>query len=741
MPEERKLAAIMFTDIAGYTALMGKDEDKAFEILKKNHNLHQALINKYTGTLIKELGDGTLISFPLASDAVRCAIEIQKEAKEQNIPLKIGIHEGEMVMAGEDVLGDGVNIASRLQEASKEGCITISGKVYSDIKNKAGIKTKYIGEKKLKNVDDPVKMYEVLCEEEVKSPEEDKVVKSKSRILYYIIAGIIVVLVAVVIWQILPKGEKDEVVEETVTVDVDKSIAVLPFDDLSAEGNNQYFCDGVMEGILNHLSKIKDLRVVSKTSVEQYRENLPPATQIGEELNVTYLLEASVFKSEDKIRVTVQLIEAAKDEHIWSEQYDRELEDIFEVMSDISQEVASEVKVVIAPDIKERIESIPTKNIEAYDLYLRGREYQTKYALNGNKSDLISAINLYQQSIVIDSTFAPAFSSLGMAIFSQTAAADYFEDYYGDTLLYYANKAISLNPNLADGYLLKGQYFYFTGELDKVFDQLEKAIELNPNSGQAYGQLGWSYCWGGQFVESIKSFKKALILSKGSPDYAQYLLYIGMMYRDICDYNRYEATAKELLNYDPLRAYRVLAKMTYLTGRLDEYQNYTDKICAIDSGRSCYFELQRSYLLKRDFHEALKYHLEWEKVRDNEDNGRKGYLLYNLNRKEEAKGLFEKEIELNNETIRLNRNYSLWGAKFFNAEVYAIIGEKEKAYQLLHEIENEIFLGFMVWEMQVNPMFESLREDEEFKQIIQRQEKKFADIRAEVDKLEEEGVL
>ena len=163
--QDRRLAAIMFTDIVGYTALMGSDEDRAFDMLKRNHIIHETLIKKYNGTLIKEVGDGTLASFPLASDAVRCAMDIQREARSQQIPLKIGIHEGEMVMAGEDVLGDGVNVASRLQEASQEGCITISGKVYSDVKNKAGINTKYIGEKKLKGVDDPVKVYEVLCEE------------------------------------------------------------------------------------------------------------------------------------------------------------------------------------------------------------------------------------------------------------------------------------------------------------------------------------------------------------------------------------------------------------------------------------------------------------------------------------------------------------------------------------------------------------------------------------------------
>ena len=157
--EDRRHIAVMFTDIVGYTALMGSDEDRAFDMLKRNHAIHEILIKKRKGKLIKEVGDGTLASFPLASDAVRCAMEIQKEAKSQNIPLKIGIHQGEMVMVGADVLGDGVNVASRLQESAEEGCISISGAVYRDVKNKAGITAEYLEDKTFKNVDE-VKAYE-----------------------------------------------------------------------------------------------------------------------------------------------------------------------------------------------------------------------------------------------------------------------------------------------------------------------------------------------------------------------------------------------------------------------------------------------------------------------------------------------------------------------------------------------------------------------------------------------------
>ena len=262
----RQLAAIMFTDIVGYTALMGSDEDRAFEVLSKNREIHKQLVDRYNGTLIKEIGDGILISFNLASDAVYCAIEIQKKCKELDIPLKIGIHEGEMVFDDSDVLGDGVNIASRLQEDAQEGCIAISGKVYSDIKNRKEIITNFVKEKTFKNVEDPIKVYKVLCGDEENQPVSTSAsnVKSKSKKPYYISAGLVVIVFAILsIWKFAAINE---------TAELDKSIAVLPFEYLSEEANKQHLADGVMDAITRNLVKISDLKVIAGTSVEKYRE-------------------------------------------------------------------------------------------------------------------------------------------------------------------------------------------------------------------------------------------------------------------------------------------------------------------------------------------------------------------------------------------------------------------------------------------------------------------------------------
>jgi TolB-like protein/Tfp pilus assembly protein PilF len=737
MPKDRRHAAIMFTDIVGYTRLMGTDEEKAVDMLSRNRTIHQSCIEKFNGILIKEIGDGTLASFPLTSDSVRCAVEIQKACKEQDIPLKVGMHQGELILSGTDILGDAVNIASRLQEDAQEGCIAISGKVYSDIKNRADFNAKYIRKKKFKNVDEAISIYNVIWEEGINDLKLNSAWSNKTmgKSIIYVVAGLLVVVIStLMIWKYIPFKDK---------VELEISIAVLPFKNLSQDVENQYFADGIMEGILNHLSKIKDLRVASRSSTEKYRENIPQAQQIVKELDVSYYIEASVFKSEDKIRVTAQLIDAIKDEHIWSEQYDRELSDLFDVMSEIAIEVASEVKVRITPEVKVRLEAIPTENLEAYDLYLRGREYLYK----GTESNLNTAIHFYQRAIELDPEFALAYVWLGMAYHEQFLWSEYFKESYADTLKYYADKALSLNPYLAEGYWLRGNYYYEKGDYDESIIQLKKAIDLNPNHGDSYLYVGENYKRKGQYINTIINLEKAKKLKMGDPDYSNSLVSLAGTYLGICDYEKTEIELTELLDYNPSEGYFWLAFLSLINGEWDKCKLYTDKTCAMDSGLMCWLSLERYYRNTGDYAKALKY---VEKYRDKEmESGllplyqqrTYGQILYNLGRNKESKEYFNKQIEYSKESIRLKRPDATW-VRFQLAGAYAFLDEKEKAYQTLHEFEQEVLVGHLLfWYIQIDSMFESLWEDEEFKAIIQRQEKKFADIKAEVDRLEEEGEL
>ncbi|MGB5646753.1 MAG: adenylate/guanylate cyclase domain-containing protein, partial [Muriicola sp.] len=339
MSQSRQLAAIMFTDIVGYTALMNKDEHVAFAFLNKNRELQKPIIESFKGKWIKELGDGVMASFTTVSDAVNAAVRIQEECIAVNdFQLCIGIHLGEVVFENNDVFGDGVNIASRLQSAAKPGSIFISESVNNNITNKKGIETRFIKEEQLKNVSQPVKMYQVLF------------------------AG-------------------SEIIEDekpVVLVDA-KSIAVLPFVNMSSDPEQEYFSDGISEEIINMLAQVPDLKVCGRTSSFAFKDKNMDIKIIGEKLKVNHILEGSVRKSGTKLRITAQLIEVSNGYHLYSEKFDREMEDIFAIQDDISLAILDAIKIKLLVEEKEPVLKRYTDNVEAYQLFLKARYNYNKY--------------------------------------------------------------------------------------------------------------------------------------------------------------------------------------------------------------------------------------------------------------------------------------------------------------------------------------------------------------------------
>ena len=476
-------AAIMFTDIVGYTALMGSDEDKAFEVLKQNQDIHKKLILQFNGTLIKEMGDGMLISFDLASEAVRCAIEIQKASKEQDIPLKIGIHEGEMVFADADVLGDAVNIASRLQDNADQGSIYISSSVHKNVKNKAGINTSFVEERTFKNVDEPVKVYKVLNEGEKAHTIPNRQKKASNKYIYYLFGVVIIVLAILLIRNYFPSSVLSE-------IDKEKSIAVMPFDNESADEENEYFVNGMMEDIRNNLSKIGDLRVISKTSTEKYRKTALSSQEIGRELLINYLLEGTVQKLGDQVKIHAQLISAENDDHIWEDTYLRDITDVkevFEIQSSIAQAIANELKAVITPEEMELITAIPTENIVAYDFYLKGKD-----AADFTNEGMYKAMEYYNQALALDENLAEAYIGLGhvnwyLAHFSGTPPAPFWIASKN-----YLEKALRLDPTNADAWSHLGVVQH-NWDWDSIssYQSNKKAYSLEPNNPTVIRNYGW----------------------------------------------------------------------------------------------------------------------------------------------------------------------------------------------------------------------------------------------------------
>ena len=497
MKQDRRHAAIMFTDIVGYTALMGSDEVEAFDTLKKNREIHIEILEKFKGVLIKEMGDGMLISIDLASDAVRCAIELKNACKEENIPLTIGIHDGEMVFAGKDVLGDGVNIASRLQEGARDGSIHISESVYRNIKNKPGLNARFIREKEFKNVDEPVKVYEVL--DETNKPAENESTKHGKM-----------------------------------------SIAVLPFVNMSNDTDQEYFCDGMTEEIINALAHVENLKVIARTSAFMFKGRLEDIREIGRKLDVRTILEGSVRKAGDKIRVTAQLINVADGSHMWSERYDRNLEDVFAIQDDISLSIVEILKVKLFGNEKDAIVKKYTDNIDANLLFLKGRQSR----LRKNYEEFFKALDYLENSIEIDPEFSVAYAEIAFTyiLMSWFGAIEANEE-LRKKVIHYSEKALNLDKHVSEAYIALALTSEF---LDHDYEKAErfarKAVDLNPGNNEAIQEHAFILGRMGHFKPAIEKMEYTISLDPLSVTANNGLGYV-LFYQ-----GSFEATIKQMRN-------------------------------------------------------------------------------------------------------------------------------------------------------------------------------------------------
>ncbi|HEY1115794.1 MAG TPA: adenylate/guanylate cyclase domain-containing protein, partial [Chitinophagaceae bacterium] len=411
MPQAHQLSAIMFTDIAGYTALMGEDEQEAFDVLNRSRQIQKPLIDQYHGRWLKEMGDGVLASFSSASDAVYCARAIQQQCRhEADLRLRIGIHLGDVVFEGNDVFGDGVNIAARLQAAAPVGDIWISEPVQSNVSNKKDIATEFVRTETLKHVKDPVRIYRVALDGAPTAHRAAPVISirkpAKSTRL---------VLIAAIALVLLLSGYfvYSRFVKEGTGRAAGNSIAVLYFNNMSTDPEQEYFSDGITEEIIAHLARIDGLRVISRTSVLPYKDKPANLKKIAGELHVSTVLEGSVRKSGDAIRVTAQLINARTDEHIWVETFDRQLKDIFTLQSDIARSIARKFEVEISPEADAKISRLPTASVEAYDNFQKGIYFlYKKYLVTHQQEDFDKAKKHFERAIQLDPGYAEPYAGL-----------------------------------------------------------------------------------------------------------------------------------------------------------------------------------------------------------------------------------------------------------------------------------------------------------------------------------------
>jgi class 3 adenylate cyclase/TolB-like protein/Tfp pilus assembly protein PilF len=748
---ERRLAAIMFTDIQGYTALMQHNEEKAIRTREKHRRIFNSITGKCKGKILQYYGDGTLSIFDSAIDAVQCAIEMQQGFQEDPIvPVRIGIHTGDIIISEEEVIGDGVNIASRIESLAVPGSVFISDKVYDEIKNQESIKTFRIKAFKLKNVDKPIDVYAISNEglivpkpEEVKGVSASgptyKSAKRKHRKLKILIRSLIAITIISILTALLIVYLKLGTFKGTDLDDLEKSIAVLPFKYLSEDQSKQYIADGMLDAITGHLSTIEGLRVMPRTSVEQFRGTTIAAKEIGRELDVSFLIEGNFMIVDNQVSITIQLVIAEDEDQIYYNEYKRDYKDIIAVQSEVAQTIAREIEVVIAPEVRNRIEKIPTKNQLAYDLYLRGREAFHRFYLNRNSADLENCLQLFKQSIHADPEFALPYAWLGRAMEYQIGR-QIFIDYKEDTIISLCNKALSLEPKLADGYWIRGRYFRNIGQFQNAIDDLTKAIQISPNNALACRYLGTTYFFNRDYLQAIINLKKAEKLVRGN-ELTQLYSDIGQLYISIGEFQKAEKYYKESISLQPnfIEGYRNLFWAELRQGKFEEAHVYAEQLLSLYPESTSSFSIMVESLtnLKR-YQEAEEYYRKWEEK--SEEKGEEAHfnrhrfaiVLWINGKKEEAGILFDKHIEVCANSIEGGGLYGKTLAPYDLAGINAFLGYRKAAYEWLTKYESEGFIFGLHDYISIDPLFENLWNDEEFKALTQRQEKKFSEIRAEI---------
>jgi len=449
----RRLAAIMFTDISGFTALAQKDEHGALEMLQRQDRLLRPLLESHHGRKVKSMGDGLLIEFPDALDAVECGVELQHTLHDrspqdglQSLRLRVGIHLGDVQRQGTDILGDAVNVASRIEHMTEPEGLCLTSSVYDQVWNKLPYRFESIGQRPLKGVRQPVEVYRVVFP--------------------WTVPGLPVAA------PLLPR------------------IAVLPLGNISPDPGDAYFADGLTEELISVLSRNKGLRVISHTSVGQYQATKKTVAQIGAELGVDTVLEGTVRKAGDQLRVAVQLIDVRSDEHRWSEVYDRTLENVFSTQSDIAERTACALQAELTPGERQALDARPTPNIEAYESYLRGIEAVRRF--DGSPGSDAEAVHHLEDALQKDPSFSEAYSHLAdflvhVNVITRPATSVF------PRARALAARALELNPTSSDAHTARGN-LAMQADQDWVLAEaeLKQAIEMNPSDASArlwYGQL------------------------------------------------------------------------------------------------------------------------------------------------------------------------------------------------------------------------------------------------------------
>jgi TolB-like protein/class 3 adenylate cyclase/Flp pilus assembly protein TadD len=699
---ERKLAAILAADVVGYSRLVGNDEAGTIARLKAlRTEFIEPLVADYHGRVVKLLGDGALVEFASAVDAIECAVAVQKGVAEREaaapddrrIQFRIAVNIGDIIVEDGDILGDGVNIAARLEQLAGPGEICVSGTVHDHARAKVAFGFEPMGAHRIKNIAEPVMVYRVIPERgpmaKVLGLRPGRMRRWRRGALAAAAVVLVVAAGAAVLW-LRSKDSAPASPEQAAPVTASTAsaiapeaaldkyrIAVLPFTNISADPEDEYFSDGMTEEIISKLSRLHDLKVIARTSVMQYKETGKGVAEIGRELQVGTILEGSVRKAGDRLRITAQLIDVASQAHIWSQDYDRALEDVFAIQSAVAESVADALELALGPGEKRRLEAQGTQSVEAYHLYLRGLHQFHRQSEEG----LNNSIDYFQSALQQDPGFAQAHAGIAMAhqilgFISLLGPRNAFEKARAA-----AEKALELDDAIVDAQLVAATAAQIL-DYDQARAKLayERAVALAPNSAFAHDSYGIQYLSPmGRHEEAIAELRRAVELD---PVSVMHLSNLGWVY-----YMAHQ--------YDP--------SIEYLQRSLELEPAHTDG----------HRGLGEVYVQKGMYDEAIAHMQKYVELTEGRTDYAIGYLGYAY----AMAGQGNKALEILETLQERAKRQSVVPYAF--APLYVGLGDYEKAIEALWQDYQQRATPFLLW-LNVFPVFDPLHSDPRFVELLRK---------------------
>lgn len=742
--QNRRLAAILFTDVVGFTAIMQKDEAAAIQIIRRHNMVLEKWASSYHGEVLNFFGDGCLCAFSTATEAVKAAMSVQKELQQEPIiPLRIGLHIGEISFEDGKALGDAVNIASRVQSLAVANSILFSQEIYGKLRNHPEFKAVSLGKFEFKNVDEPMEVYALandgfhVPKREEMSGKLKKTSESKKSVnsRWLVISFLAIIFIAGFLYYYKANAKQG--------IKVIKSIAVLPFKNESvSKAENEPFCNGISLAVLKNLTWIKEFIPIAFQSTERYRQTNKSIPEIARELGVNYIVLGSVQRFNDKIKVFASLVNGETGQQMWADEFSGEMRDIFSLQDEIAKKIASELQVKLSPEENHGIERVATRNMAAWDKYNEALDKYVKFVL---KSRSTYAPMITDQEMIME--FAVTRNAADQAIGLDTAMSDakilkgklflYCLDRglsgeYVDSLQILANQALNIDPNSVDANGLLAGYFRLKHQDDSVLMYLNRALKISPNNFEANKNAG-DYYGEKDPVKAVKYYLKTLRVDPVSIWTPGIYTNIGQTYSDIGDFQKAENYYKKgLEKLETNNGLWLLSVMYAHSRQPDSAMKYASLMVRKYSDKNgLYFIAELTCYFFNDWKKGEKIYEElWNKyIEEHSNEHRWAIALYKTGNRAKADMLMEKSYQRYLKT--LPDSYDMAG-------LYAWRGDKENAYRVLRNFNWGWSSAYLI---QYDPLFDNLRNDQEFKDLLSKVLEKKKQQREQLRDLEAKGEL